>query len=112
MRFPTIRGARFPTRSLGPCFGQPSRKRRRLSIRPTPRHLEFFAQALVLAAEPVTFILRPHQILTQALDLADVLVDDLPRVTRGGGIRRPLRHAPVIPNPRTKYKSNHVEYAV
>jgi hypothetical protein len=39
-----------------------------------------------------------------------LFVDDLLGVPRGR--RRLVRHASVMPDPRKKYKSNHVEYVI
>jgi len=60
MRLPTIGGARFASRSFGMRLRQAARKGRRLPVRAAPCHLQFLAQALVLAAQPIAFVLRPH----------------------------------------------------
>ena len=112
MRLPAIGGARFATWPLGVRLRQPTRKGRRLPLPAAPRHLELFSQAFVLATQSIAFVLRPHQILAQSFDLAGLIVDDLPGLTRRRRVLRAPRHTPVMPNPRKKYKSNHVEYAM
>ena len=112
MGLPAVGATGLPSRPLRVRLRPATRERRGLAIRATPRHLEFFAQAFVFAAQPLAFVLRPHQILAQSVDLSRLIVDDLLGVTRRRRVRRAPRHAPVMPNPRKKYKSNHVEYAV
>ena len=112
MRLPAIGGARLAARPLGMRLRQAARKRRRLAIRAALRHLEFFLQSLVLAAQPVALDLGAPHVLAEPLVLAPQILDDLLGTTRRRHVLRAPRHAPVMPNPRTKYKSNHVEYAV
>ena len=111
MRLAAVGGAGLPPRSLGVCFRQAARKRRRLTGRPPARHLEFFFQPLVLAPQPVAFDLRALQVLFETLDAPGLIVDDLVGLSRRR-IFRASGHAPVMPKPREKYKSNHVEYVV
>lgn len=111
MRVPPIRETRFAAGPLGLLLRQPARKRRGLTSGSAARHLELFFQPLVLAPQPVTLDLRALQILAQPIDLPRLIVDDLVRLS-GRRILRASRHAPLMPKPREKYKSNHVEYLI
>ena len=104
MRLPAIGGARFAPRPLGLGFRQATRERRRLTIRAPTRHLEFLSQPLVVAAQPLAFVLRPHQILAEAFDLACLIVDDLLGVSRRRRILRAPRHPSGMPDSRAEYK--------
>ena len=66
------------------------------------RRLELVFQFLVFAPQPLALGFRPPQVLSQPLDLAALLVDDLLGIAR----RRRLvaRHTVVMPKPRSKYK--------
>jgi len=84
---------------------QTARKRRRLPIGATARHLELLFQSLVFAPQPIALDLRAQQIFAEAFILASQVVDGL-RATRRR-IRRigcAPRHERVMPERRTKYK--------
>jgi hypothetical protein len=80
-----------------------TRERSSLPIDRAARRLELLFQFVVFAAQPLAFRLRAAQILTQPLDLSALLVNDLLRVAWGRGLVV-LRHAAVMPDPRSKYK--------
>ena len=83
---------------------QAARKRRRLPVRAAPRHLEFFFQPFVFAAQPIAFDLRAHQIFAQPFDLSRLIVDDLLRVTRRRDPSGAEARARLCQIPRKKYK--------
>jgi hypothetical protein len=95
---------------LGMLLRQATRERRRLTVGAPTRHLELLFQPLVFTPQAVAFDLRALQVLFETLNAPGLIVDDLVRLS-GWRILRAPRHAPVMPNPRKKYKSNHVEYA-
>ena len=103
MRLLAVGGAGLPPRSLGVFFRQAAGKRRRLTVRPATRHLEFFFQPLVLAPQPVAFDLRALQVLFETLNAPGLIVDDLVRLS-GRRILRASRHATVMPDSRAQYK--------
>jgi len=103
MCLPAVGGARFASRPSGILFGQPTRERRGLAIRPAPRHLEFLLQPLVLTPETIAFDLRPLQILAESFDFPRLIIDDLSGVRRWR-IRRAPRHDMLMPDSRAQYK--------
>ena len=110
MRLPAVGGSRLASRRFGIRFRQPARERRGLAIGSTTRHLEFLFQPLVLAPQAIAFDLRAPQIFFEPLNAAHQIVDEFARVFGRRLVRAP-RHVLVMPDPRKKYKSNHVEYA-
>ena len=101
MRAPAIRGAGLAARAARVCDARAARERRRLPIHRAARRLQFLFQLLVLPPQALPLGFRPAQVLAQPLDVAPLLVDDL---LRRGARLVALRHAPVMPNPRSKYK--------
>ena len=98
-----IRRTRFATWSARRLRRDPTRERRGLTVHCPPRGLEFVFQFFVFATQPLSLGFRAPQILAQPVDLPRLIVDDLLRVPGAWIVRTPL-HAPVMPEPRSKYK--------
>ena len=102
MRVAAIGRARLAAGPLGISLRQAARKRRRLPVRATARHLQFFAQPFVLTAQPRAFVFRAAQVVAESFNLPTQVVDILGRVARR--IRWSPRHAIVMADSREKYK--------
>jgi hypothetical protein len=104
MRAAAIGGTGLSTGSLGMFFGQPARKRRRLTIGAAAGHLELVFQPLVLAPQPIAFDLRPLQILAQPFILAPQVLNRLRRPWWWRRVGSAPRHDPVMPDSTAQYK--------
>jgi len=74
-----------------------------LAIHGATCSVELLFQFLVFAPQALPLRLRPAQILTEAVELPALLVDDLLRVPRRRVVIA-LRHASVMPDSRAQYK--------
>lgn len=94
------RPAASTSRSRGGCtFGE----RRGLSLTLASRGVELLLEPIVLSTQPIPFALHPLKFAPQSLDFAILLGQRVVRIVRTRSIGV-LRHAPVMPNLRDKYK--------
>ena len=103
MRARPIGGPGLSPRPTRRRDASPARKRRGLAIDGAPRGLKLLFQFVVFSTEPLPLGLRAPQVLAETLDLTDVLLDDLFRVTRRR-LMATRRHAALMPDSRAKYK--------
>ena len=94
---------RFATRTLRVRPASATRERSGLAVYRAPRRLEVVLQLLILAPQPLALGFRAAQVLAQPRVVSSELFDDLLRVSRRRRLVA-LRHAAVMPNPRSKYK--------